>query len=144
MSTNAFFTNISLLLLRWITGVILFVAGAGKVFAWFGGYGMEKTVEAFKNMMGINSFLAYVSSYTELIGGLLLILGLFTRPAAFAVWINMLVATIVSLPFFAKNGPGASFPCTLAVISFAILLMGPGVFSIDALLFRPKKISKRY
>ena len=44
-----------------------------------------------------------LSCYTELIGGSLLTVGLLTRPAAFAVMINMLIATIVMLPkgFFA-------------------------------------------
>jgi putative oxidoreductase len=137
LGTNKTLFDVSVLLLRWITGLILFVAGAGKVFGLFGGYGMEKTVEAFWSMMHINAFWAYVSSYAELIGGFLLIIGFLTRPAAFALWINMLVATILvtrSSGFFGQNG-GATFPCTLMITSFVILLTGPMAISLDRLLF---------
>ena len=55
--------------------------------------------------------LAYLSCYTEFIGGLLLALDLFVRPTTMAVVINMAVATITMLPgsFFGSSGPGASY-----------------------------------
>ena len=143
VSRNTSFINFSLLLLRCITGLILYVAGAGKVFGWYGGYGLKKTLEAFWSMMHINSFWAYVSSFTELIGGFLLIIGLLARPAALFVAINMVVATIYvgTDKFFAQ----AAYPLTLAITSFVILLLGPGSISLDALLFRSKpKIKARY
>ncbi len=139
---NRFFDNISLLLLRLISGLILYVAGAGKVFGWYGGYGLKKTIEAFGNMMHINAFWAYVSSYTELIGGFLLIIGLFSRPVAFFVAINMFVATyyVGWKNFFTGQG---DFPFTLFICAFAILLCGPGSYSFDRLLFRPPVKKRR-
>src|SRR5690349_6098809 len=103
--TNSGLLNLSLLLLRLTVGTILFVAGAGKVFGWFGGFGLEATIGYFSKS-GISEFWAYVSSYTELIGGLLLIIGLLTRVAAFALFINMMVAVIVTgtKSFFAGGG----------------------------------------
>lgn len=86
---NTSILNICLLLLRCTIGIILFVVGAGKVLGWFGGFGMEQTIKFFAQI-GISVPLTYLSSYTEFIGGLLLTVGLFTRPAAFAVTINML------------------------------------------------------
>ena len=145
MAMNIFFlgrsntiVDISLFLVRAISGLIIFVAGAGKVFGWFGGYGLQKTLEAFSSMMHTNAFWAYVSCFTELIGGFLLMIGLFTRPAAFFVAINMFVATnyVGWENFFSKTG---DFPFTLFICSFVILLCGPGSLSFDALLFRPKK-----
>lgn len=137
IQTNPTLLNISLLLLRCAVGMILFNAGAGKVFAWFGGYGLKKTLEAFWSMMGIPAFWAYVSSYTELIGGFLLIIGLFTRPAAFAVMINMLVATLmVGLNKFFIGG--GTFPFILMIGSLVILLAGPMAYSVDAFLLRTK------
>lgn len=128
----------SVLLLRCTIGIILFVAGAGKVFGWFGGFGMEQTIKFF-SQIGISVPLTYLSSYTEFLGGLLLAFGLFTRPVAFAVVINMLVATIVTLPngFIAKNG--ASYPFIFLVISVVILLTGPMAYSVDALIIKTKK-----
>src|SRR5436189_704121 len=104
-----------------MSGVILFVAGAGKVAGWFGGFGMNLTVQMFQSNMGINSYWAYISSYTEFIGGFLLMLGALTRPAAFLLFINMLVAVIlVGMKKFFMGG--AAYPCLLMVISFVIVL----------------------
>lgn len=137
--TNATLLNISLLLLRLAVGIILFIAGAGKVLGWFGGMGMEATINIFVSQMGIHPILAYLSCYAEFIGGFLLIVGLLTRPAAFAITINMLVATIVTLP----NGfmTGASYPFSMMVSSLVILLAGPMGYSLDALMLSGVKKS---
>lgn len=137
--TNAALLNISLLLLRLAVGIILFVAGAGKVLGWFGGMGMDATINIFVTNMGIHPLLAYLSCYTEFIGGFLLIVGLLTRPAAFAITINMLVAGIVTLP----NGfmTGASYPFSMMVSSLVILLAGPMAYSLDAWLLSGGKKS---
>lgn len=140
IATNTRLLDVSLLLLRLTVGIILFLAGAGKVFGWFGGMGIEATIDIFVSKMGIHPILAYLSCYTEFIGGFLLIVGLLTRPAAFAIMINMLVATLVTLP----NGflTGASYPFSMMVSSIIILLAGPMAYSLDAwLLSRCKKSS---
>jgi putative oxidoreductase len=132
--TNTRLLSISLLLLRCTVGTILFVAGAGKVLGWFGGLGLEATLEGFSKT-GISEFWAYVSCYTEFIGGFLLIIGLLTRPAALALFINMLVAVIIvgTKSFFSGGG---AYPFTLMICSLVILLIGPMAYSIDALLSR--------
>jgi len=137
--TNAALLNTSLLLLRLAVGIILFVAGAGKVAGWFGGMGMDATINIFVTNMGFHPLLAYLSCYTEFIGGFLLIVGLLTRPAAFALTINMLVAGIVTLP----NGfmTGASYPFSMMVSSLVILLAGPMAYSLDAWLLSGGKKS---
>jgi len=129
--TNATLLNVCILLLRCTVGVILFGVGLGKVFGSFGGYGLESTIQHYATI-GIPAPLAYLSTFTELIGGFLLIVGLLTRPAAFAVMINMLVATIVLLPmgFFTE----AAYPLSLTVSAAIIVLAGPTAYSIDTLL----------
>ena len=129
--TNNKLLGISILLLRCTIGGILFVVGAGKVFGWFGGMGLEVTIQMFVTKAGIPAPLAYLSCFTEFVGGLLLILGLLTRPAAFAVTINMLVATRVTMPrgFLAF----ASYPFTLMIIAIVIMLAGPLFYSVDYL-----------
>lgn len=135
--TNTALLNVSLLLLRFTVGIILFLAGAGKVLGWFGGMGIEATLDIFVSQMGIHPILAYLSCYTEFVGGFLLIVGLLTRPAAFAIMINMLVAGIVTLP----NGfmAGASYPFSMMVSSIVILLAGPMAYSLDAWLLGGRK-----
>jgi putative oxidoreductase len=116
-------------------GSIMFVAGAGKVFGWFGGMGIDATIQAFQSYMGLSAFWTYLSSYTELIGGLFLILGFLTRPAALAVTVNMLVASVFIgfKGFFGEKG--AAYPFSLMVSALVILLTGPFSISLDALLF---------
>jgi putative oxidoreductase len=135
-STNTGLTSTAILFLRLMTGLILFVGGAGKVLGWFGGLGMEAMIGYFK-IEGFPAYMTYISSYAEFLGGLLIMLGLFTRPAAFALVINMLVATIVTgIDNFFMGG--AAYPCLLMVCNLSILLAGPMYFSLDYLLFHRK------
>ena len=140
IKTNPSLLDLSILLLRSTIGGILFVVGAGKVLGWFGGMGMEQTVQMFQSSTGISAPLAYLSSYTEFIGGFLLVAGLFTRPAAFAVMINMLVAFLVTLPNGFLTG-GASYPFSFLITSIILLLSGPLAYSVDNLLFGAEKVS---
>jgi putative oxidoreductase len=133
--TNPDLVSLCLLLLRCTIGILLFIAGSGKVLGWFGGHGMEATIQGFSKI-GISIPLAYLSSYTEFIGGLLLTIGLLTRPAAFAVMINMIVAILVSLPRGFMGPTGAQTPFIFLVIDVVIILAGPMTYSFDALIFR--------
>jgi putative oxidoreductase len=141
IETNTRALHIAILLLRIMAGLILFVAGAGKVMGWFGGFGMHSTIEMFKTNMHLSTFWIYVSCYTEFIGGLLIMIGLLTRIAAVALFINMLVATL-SVGFAKFFMGGAAYPCLLMVIFLVIVLTGPMLFSIDALLSNKKQSEK--
>ena len=132
--TNRNLLDIGVFLLRATVGLVLFMTGAGKLFGWFGGFGMEATL-GFFSKMGIAAPLTYLSTYTETFGGLLLILGLFTRPVAIAVTVNMLVATITMMPKGFIIG-GAAYPFTILVSSVIIFLSGPMGLSLDAALFK--------
>jgi putative oxidoreductase len=133
--TNTSLVSFCVLLLRCLIGIFLFMAGAGKVLGWFGGYNMEATIQ-FYTKVGISVPLAYLSSYTEFIGGFLLTIGLLTRPAAFAIMINMSVATIISLSAGLMGPSSAQTPLTFLIADIAILLAGPMSYSIDSLLIR--------
>lgn len=140
IGSNGRLFSVVLLLLRCTVGLILFVIGAGKAFGWFGGHGMEQTVQSFIER-GYAVPLIYMHIFTELIGGFLLIIGFLTRPAAVAVAINMLVATIVLLPNGFIMGR-AAYPFSLLMITIVILLAGPMTYSVDFLLARPKQVPK--
>lgn len=133
--TKPFLLNVSLLLARFSAGALLCIAGGGKVFGWFG-YGLDEAIEGYAKS-GFSAPLAYLSIFTEFIGGFLLVIGLFTRPAAFALVINMLVATIVTLPS-GIFGSGAHVPFIYLIMTVVILLAGPMAYSIDRLIFRKK------
>jgi len=70
------------------------------------------------------------AALSEFLGGLLVALGLLTRPAAFFVSITMLVAVfqIHAADPFAKK----ELAVTYALAAIAILIAGPGRFSVDA------------
>ena len=129
--TNTKLLSTSLLFLRCTVGTVLFMVGAGKVFGWFGGYGLEATIHAFVTMSGIPAPLAYLSTFTELIGGFMLIVGLLTRPVALAVMINMFVATAFMWSHGFIAADGAAWPFSLMVSAIVILLAGPMAYSID-------------
>jgi putative oxidoreductase len=133
--------SIAILWLRIMAGLILFVTGAGKVLGRFSGFGINANLEMFKNCMQLSAFWTYLSCYTEFIGGLLIMIGFLTRPAAIALFINMLVATYLAgfKNFFMG---GAAYPCLLMVIFLVITLSGPMTFSIDAALSRKQKSEK--
>lgn len=142
VETNTRNLSIAILAIRIMTGLILFVAGAGKVMGWFDGFGMTTTLQMFKSGMNISSFWAYVSCYAEFLGGALLIIGLFTRPAALILTINMLVAVyFVGFKNFFLGG--AAYPFLLMICFAAILLAGPTRYSIDYLLFSKKDSTPR-
>ena len=70
---------------------------------------------------------------------MLLILGLFTRPAAVLLIGTMAVAGLVGHKgagyLITNDPPGAEYTINLAVIRGMFLLMGPGAISLDALFF---------
>jgi len=79
-------------------------------------------------------FIAYVVTFVELIGGLLLIVGLLSRLAALLLTIDLAVAFLfVHLP----QGFGEATQLDLSLVAgfLAIVLGGPGRFSLDHALF---------
>jgi putative oxidoreductase len=135
INNNATLLNSSFLILRFLLGMILFIVGSGKVFGWFCGFGMTATIRGY-SQMGFSTFLTYLSSYTEFIGGLFITFGFLTRPACIAVIINMIVATKVMLPNGFLGPSGASYPFVFLIIAISILIAGPMGYSIDNLLIK--------
>ena len=77
---------------------------------------------------------AWGATAAELGGGLLLALGLLTRPAALLIALNMLVVTLLAHAGdpFGDRELGLLF----GVIAFAFVFLGAGRYSLDALLRR--------
>jgi putative oxidoreductase len=124
-------------LIRLVVGVNLIPHGSQKLFGWFGG-DMEKTIGGFASM-GLEpaALLAYLVAVVEFFGGILLAIGLLTRPAALAVAIFMAVAVYVhwASGFFWPEG-GFEYPLMWGVIALAIFFRGGGALSMDRALGR--------
>ncbi len=133
-------SRLSYPLIRATTGLMLMPHGAQKLFGWFGGYGLEGTGGFFAQNLGLEPglFWAALVGGVEFFGGLLLVLGLLTRPAALAVAILMAVAVVtVHLPngFFWTSG-GYEYPLLWGLIALAIAFKGGAELSLDRALGR--------
>lgn len=142
MNISTFFNTasenaLSALVLRTTTGVILAAHGAQKLFGWFGGYGLEGTGQWMASV-GIEPgyLMAGLAGSAEFFGGLALVVGLLTRPAAIVCAFTMLVALFVvhaGNGFFLSNN-GFEYALILAAACISITLQGPGKFSADRYL----------
>lgn len=129
--------DFAVLLARVAVGIVFFAHGAQKVFGWFGGYGLQPTVDAMTKS-GMPTIVPYLVSFGELAAGLGLILGFLTRIAAGGMFVEMLGAVVFvhwKNGFFADKH-GFEYPLTLCLISLAVVLTGAGAYSLDAVLSR--------
>ena len=126
--------SLTSLALRLPAGVIFVAHGAQKLFGSFGGYGLEGTGQWMASIgLEPGYLMALAAGSAEFFGGIALLIGLLTRPAAFSLAITMLVAIItVHLPnglFMSNNG--YEFGLTLLSISVALVFNGGGKLSLD-------------
>lgn len=88
--------------------------------------------------LGIPAWLGYVSSVAEFLGGLFILAGFFTRPAALALCIDLLVAIWKAHWHNGLMGssdrPGFEFPLALAALAFALIFFGAGPIALDHVL----------
>lgn len=120
--------------------------GAQKLFGLFGGGGIEGTAKGFESMgLAPGIAWAWFIGSVEFFGGMLLLLGLLTRIAAFFLACDMVGAIVkVHLPhgFFMNwasapgKGHGIEYHIALIALSLVLLLTGPGPFSLERLLAR--------
>lgn len=100
--------------------------GAQKLFGMFGGMGPEGGTAKFPDLM-------FIAGVLEFFGGLLAVIGLFTRPVALLLAIQMLVA------YFMVHAPQGTIPLLnhgeLALMYFIVFLYlaaaGSGPWSAD-------------
>ena len=122
-----------ILVLRLGIGIMFMAHGLQMAFGLFKGPG----VNGFSNMLSGLGFVpaifwSYVASYTVLLGGIFLILGIQTRGAATLLLVFILTAAIkvhLSKGFFLSNG-GLEYNFVIAAACLALILLGPGKYVI--------------
>lgn len=127
--------SLGLLLLRLVVGAIFAAHGAQKIFE----FTIPGTIGSFADMgVPLPEIAAPAVAFIELIGGILLILGLFTRPVGVLLAVDMIVALIaVHLPAGLWVGEGGyEFVAVLGVAALALALTGAGRFSLDGAFLR--------
>ncbi|TGL96599.1 DoxX family protein [Leptospira barantonii] len=134
-------SDLGSLILRVVTGVVMFPHGAQKLLGWFGGYGFTGTM-GYLTGVGIPTPIAFLVIIGEFFGAIGLILGLFTRLSALGVGIIMLGAVFighVENGFFmnwagTQKGEGYEFHILLIAISVVLFIKGAGKASVDSLI----------
>ena len=116
-------------LLRLTAGLLLAQHGAQKLLGTFGGFGGTAGATApLMSQMGLAGVL-------ELVGGLLLAIGLFTRPVAFVL------SGLMAVAYFMAHQPQGAFPignggelaALYAFVFLAFAATGAGPWSVDGL-----------
>lgn len=132
LSTNAH--NWSPVVLRLVLGLTMAAHGSQKLFAWFGGYGLQGTAGFFADQLGMTPgmFWATLAGSGEFFGGLFILIGLATRLAALNTAVVMLVAilSVHSSAFFLPAG--MEFALSLFAMSIALVISGGGALSADS------------
>lgn len=127
--------DFGLLIIRLALGGTLGAHGLQKAFGLLGGPGVTE----FARILGAHGFtgqttlLSWLGGLAEVVGGALLILGLFT-PAAATLLLSVTAAVVyVTYPngFFLGAGNGFEYHLLLAATAFGLLFTGPGRISLD-------------
>jgi uncharacterized membrane protein YphA (DoxX/SURF4 family) len=114
----------------WAPVVLRIVAGIIFAYAGWQKFGNLEATIGFFGKAGIPAatFAAYLVTIIELVGGIALIAGLWTRVAAKLLGIIMIVATLLT---FGQGFQMAQLPLTLLAVCFSIYTTGGGKYSMD-------------
>jgi len=137
--------SIPLLVTRLTLGLVMLPHGLQKTLGIYGGYGFHGTM-GFFTQQGIPAWLAFLAIMAEALGSLGLITGFLARIAAFGIFCNMLVATVlVHMPngLFMnwsglQKGEGFEFHLLAMGLAIAVMVGGAGRGSFDRLIWRRK------
>ena len=127
-----------LLILRLGIGIMFMCHGIPKL---LGGPEVWTKLGGALSAIGVGfapTFMGFLAAITEAGGGLLLALGLLTRPACFFLLGTMIVATAMHM----KNGDPFliySHALEAAILFFSLLFIGPGKLSLDERLSQSRK-----
>lgn len=134
-------TNESIVIftLRVILGTMFFLQGYDKVFK----LGIKKVIESYEYELGhikIPNFIivpsAFYTSFVELIGGLMLILGLFSKYALVALGVDLMMVVFVFSLMQPLWDMKFVFPRLMIWCAVMVIPNNYDILSLDYLLFR--------
>jgi putative oxidoreductase len=126
-----------LLIIRLYWGRQFFLTGRGKLM------NLDRTANFFANLhIPMPKLNAVLAGSTECFGGLLLLLGLGSRIATVPLIFTMIIAYVTADPdkingiFSNPDAFLSAAPFQFMLTAIIILIFGPGIFSLDALIAR--------
>ena len=133
--------DFGLLVLRVAFGTYIALHGWGKIYS-DGNFGIMPQLVEGVSAMGFPAptAFAWMAALTEFVGGILVVLGLLTRPAALALVFNMCVAAFVAHgddPWYAPGARSKENALLYLAPFVLLLLVGAGRFAVDRPL-RPR------
>lgn len=135
---DPFYSDIALLLLRLAIGICFVIHGLGKL-----------GIVGPGNMAGFTGWLASLglpmpalqarlAMLSELVGGILIATGCFTRVGLVLCFSTMVMAATIGHKgggyLITNDPPGKEYALNLAIICVVMFLLGPGAYSVDAWL----------
>ncbi len=132
-----------LLVLRVALAIVIFPHGAQKLLGWYGGPGVDGTLQFFA-AVGVPAGIAVLVIVSDFFGSLALAIGLVGRIAAFGTTMVMLGAMVMvhgQNGFFLnwngdQAGEGIQFHLLVLAVAAVLMVKGSGAWSIDRLLLR--------
>ena len=131
--------DLTLTLARLLLAAIFFGHGSQKVFGWFGGMGIDGTLDFFQRTMGIPAPLTVMVMFTEMVGAAGMLSGLLGRVAATGLLSIMLIGPFANhlYPRFFMNwsgtrgGEGYEYHLLAIALLVGIIVRGSGALSLD-------------
>jgi putative oxidoreductase len=125
----------ALLLVRIAVAIVFLYHGSAILFGWFDGPGPV----AFAGLMHAPVMVAYLVGLAQFAGALAVLTGVFHRLGAVCIMIVMLGAIfLVHLPHgFSVAKGGYEFALTEFLLALALLITGPGPWSLNSILPAP-------
>lgn len=119
------------LLLRIVLGIVFIVHGVQKVFGLFGGSGLEKW-SSYMATFSIPKPIAILVAVAEVLFGITILLGIFTKVSSIIAFIFMLFAMFM---VHTKNGffvqkNGYEYALVLAIASLSLFFTGGGEYAL--------------
>lgn len=129
---RALATDIGLLILRLVFGLLFAAHGAQKLFGWFGGPGLAANNAGFEQM-GYNpgGLFGTLAGLSELVGGLLLALGALSPLGAAIVLGTAIVIVNQTFSGGLLTGQGYEMGLLFGTVAAALAFTGPGRFAVD-------------
>jgi putative oxidoreductase len=132
--------DVVLVTVRLALAWIFIYYGAGKLFGWFHGGGLNASATFFASTAHLHpgKLFAVLSGVTEFGGGIALAIGLFGRLAALGLFFDMVIA-MVTVTFQNglignTSGVGYGLNVALAALCVVIVLLGSGRYALGARL----------